>query len=218
MKIVTKIVIFTLALVIVVMPAVACGEPAPTPTPTPTLAPAPKKITLADAPVVLDLSPLLPATFEQVDAASEGLSNKDLGLGPDWSEIEVFLSEEPYQLLLTYLTIVESRIEQAATNAVMKDKQQVQSMVIEGLRVSLAEENIELSNAQISVTYPDIAELAVSGEGSFATLGVSMGYEMLWFKSNKVYVFMESTYLSLEKQPLVPIAREIEHRIGMFSQ
>jgi len=75
MKTIVKIAIFMLAVVIMVMPVVACGE-ATTPL-------SEKKITLADAPMVLDLSPLLPASFEHLDAASEGFSNEDMGLGPE---------------------------------------------------------------------------------------------------------------------------------------
>ena len=88
MKSTVKMGIFILALLIMVVPAVACGEP--------TASLSKKKITLSDAPTVLDMAWELSASFERLDAASEGMSNKDMGLGPDFSEVELFLSEEPY--------------------------------------------------------------------------------------------------------------------------
>ena len=205
-----------LALVVMVMPVVACGEPTPpTTAPSP---PAPKKITLSDAPIVLDLSPLLQAGFEHIDAASEGLSNKDMGLGPDASEVEVFLLEDPYQLIYCFLTIIESRIERASFDAIIKDEQQMESMIIENLKAGALEECFELEVPEIQVTYPDIADSAVLGEGFMTSLGMNMGFDTLWFRSNKVYVFIYSWYLTVEPQRLIPIAREIEHRLGMFSQ
>ena len=222
MKIVTKIAMFVLALLIIVMPAVACGKPTPPPAPSPP-APspppvAPKKITLADAPMVLDLSPLLPTSFERVDAASEGMSNKDMGLGPKASEVELFLSEEPYQLIYCFLMITESRIERATSDAVFKDEQQIESLLIENLKAGALEEGFELQVPEVQITYPNIADLAVLGESYIITSGMTFGFDILWFRSNKVYVFTYSLYLSAEKQSLVPITREINHRVSMFSQ
>ena len=216
MKIIAKIAILIIAMGIMVMPVVACGEPTPAPS-APSL-PTAEKITLADAPMVLDLSPLLPASFEHVDAASEGLSNADMGLGSDCSEVELFLSEEPYQMIYCFLMIIESRIERATSDAILKDEQQITSMIVESLKAGAIEEGFELEVPEVQVTYPDIADLAVLGEGRMTTYGMSIGFDMLFFKSNKVYVFIYSMDLSLEKQSLVPLAREIEHRIGMFSQ
>ena len=212
MKIVGKIVIFIIALVIMIMPVVACGEPAAPSEPTK------PKIALSDGPTVLDMSPDLPGRFEQLDAASEGLSNKDLGLGPDFSEVELFLSVEPYQMIFVYLCIVESKVERASADAVFKDEEQVKSIILEGLRIGVAEEGMELSGADVEITYPKIGDLAVFGSGTMSTYGMSLGYDLLFFKVGKVYVFIGSNYLPGESQPLVPIAREIEHRIGMFSQ
>lgn len=210
MKIAIKIGIFMLALLVMVVPAVACGEP--------TSPPSEKKITLADAPIVLDMSPELPASFERLEAAIEGLSNRDMELGSDFSEVELFLSEEPYQMVFAYLTIIESRLERASSDAFMKDEEQIKSVVIGGLREGVAEEGVELENVEVQVTYPNIGDLAVLGSGTMSAYGFSMGYDMLIFKSNKVYVFIVSMYLLGESAPLVPLAEGIEQRIGMFSQ
>jgi hypothetical protein len=206
MKILAKIIILMLALVIMVMPAVACGEPTP------------EKITLADAPVVLDMSSELPASFERLNAASEGMSNKDLGLGPDFSEVELFLSEEPYQMVFAYFCIIESSTERAASDALLKDEEQIKSIVIENLRAGAAEEGFEFANATVEVTHPVIGSLAILGSGTISAYGANIGYDILVFKSNKVYVFVTSTYLPGESQSLIPLAKGIEQQIGMFSQ
>ena len=194
--------------------------PAPIPTDKPAPAPAPtlKKITLGDSPIVLDLAPLLPQNFEHVDAASEGMSNKDMGLGPEVSEVELFLSEEPYQMIYGCLTIVERRLERAAADAIFKDEQQIKKLLTENIVSGLTEVDVDASYVQTRIIYPDIADFAVQGEGQITTYGINVGFDILWFRSNKVYVYLYSAYLSPEKQPLSPIAREITHRISMFSQ
>jgi len=210
MKIAIKLGIFMLALLIMVVPAVACGEP--------TAPPSEKKITLADAPAVLDMSPDLPASFERLDAASEWLSNEAMGLGSDFSEVELFLSEEPYQMVFAYLGIIESRLEQASSDAFMKDEEQIESMVVESLRAGAAEEGVELSEATVEVTHPDVGDLAVLGSGTMGAYGFSIGYDIFIFKSNKVYVFIMSVYLPGESVSLAPLAIGIEQRIEVFSQ
>ena len=210
MKIAIKVGIFMLALLIMVVPIVACGEP--------TTPPSEKKITLADAPIVLNMSSELPTSFERLDAASEGLSNEDMELGSDFSEVELFLSEEPYQMVFAYLGIIESQLERASSDALMRDKEQIESMVLENLRAGAAEEGGELSEATVEVTHPDVGDLAVLGSGTVGAYGASIGYDMLIFKSNKVYVFIFSMYLPRESVPLALLARGIEQRIGMFSQ
>ena len=212
MKIAIKIGIFVLALLIMVVPVVACGE---------TVAPstsAKPKITLSDAPAVLDMAWELSASFERLDAASEGLSNEDMGLGPDFSEVELFFSEEPFQMVFAYLTIIESRVERAGADAIFKDEEQVKSMVLENLRAGAAEEGVELANAEVQVTYPNVGDLAVLGSGTMSAYGVSMGYDILILKSNKVYVSINSVYLPGKSVSLAPLAIGIEQRIGVFSQ
>ncbi len=180
----------------------------------------PKKITLADAPIVLDLSTLLPASFEHLDAASEGMSNKDLELGPEASEVELFLSSEPYQMIYGFIGIFERRTDQAALDVIFKDEQQIRNTLYWGLEQAAAEEGYELSEAdmEIDITYPNIADLAVLGEGQFSMYGIDMGLDLVIFRNNQVYTYLYSVYSSSEKQSLIPLAKEIEHRISMFSQ
>ena len=177
-----------------------------------------KNITLADAPLVLDMSSELPTSFERLDATAEGMSNKDLGLGPDFSEVELFLSEDPYQMVFAYFSIIESKMERATTDALLKDEEQIKPIAIEGLRAGAAEEGLELGDVTVNVTYPNIGDLAVLGSGTVSAYGSSLGYDLLMIKSNKVYVFISSLYLPGENVPLPPLAEGIEQRIGAFSQ
>lgn len=192
---------------------------APTP-PAPLPAPAPSpEITLADAPQVLDLLPLLPASFEKVDAASEGMSKEDMGIyDPSVSEVELFLAEEPFQMIYCFLSIIESRIEQASFDASIKDEQQIESLVIENLKLGALEEGYELEVPQVQITYPGIADSSVLAEGQMAITGFTMGFDTLWFRQESVYVFIYSSYMSPERQPLVPIAEAIEQRIAQYPQ
>jgi len=212
MKIDVKIRIFMLALLIMVLPVVACEEAGTTSTP------AKPKITLADAPTVLDMSWELSASFERLDAASEGFSNKDMGLGPDISEVELFLSEEPFQMVFAYFTIIESQVERAGLDAIMRDEQQIRSSVLEGLQAGAADEGVELADAEVEISYPNVGDLAVLGSGIMSAYGLSMGYDYCIFKSNKVYVFIMSVYLPGENVSLATLAIGIEQRISMFSQ
>ncbi len=138
-----RLILSVLAISAILLGACACpsapAAPTTQTTPTAPIAPTqpkvtPKKITLADAPIVLDLSPLLPVSFEHLDAASEGMSNKDLGLGPKASEVVLFLSEEPYQMIWGFLGIIESRSEHATTDALFRDEQQVRNTIYWGLK------------------------------------------------------------------------------------
>lgn len=213
MKILTKIGVFVLAMLIMAPFMAACGKPTATETPTQA-----KKITLADVSTVLNMSSELPASFERLDAATEGLSNQDMGLGPEFTEVELFLSEEPFQVIFAYYGILESQIEQAGSDAILQDEEQVKSMILEGMRAEAGDEAIQLGDIEFEASNPDVGDLAILGSGSMNTSGVSIGYDFMAFKVNKVYVFVVSVYLPGESVSLVPVARGIEQRIGTFSQ
>jgi hypothetical protein len=211
MNTVRKMAMLILVLAIVIVPTVACGEKGQTQNQTL------KKITLADSPMVLDMSSELPACFERLDAASEGFSNEDMGLGSDCSEVELFFCEDPLQVIYAYFSIIESQTERATTDALLRDEEQIKSMVIEGIQAA-AEGGLGSMDVDTNITYPDIGDLAVLGSGTVSAYGASIGYDILIFKSNKVYVFIFSVYLPGENVSLIPLAEEIEQRIGTFSQ
>lgn len=176
------------------------------------------KITLADADYVLNLLPLLPATFEKVDAASEGMSNADLGLGDDFSEVQLFISDEPFQMIYGIMGIIDSRIEQAGFDALMNDETMISNLLIENIKQGAIEEGFELGDVDIDITYPPLGDVAFSGEGIISDVGYSVGVDILWFRENTVYIMLQSVYYKAERQTLLPIAKEIQSRINQYSQ
>ena len=176
-----------------------------------------KKITLADSTTVLDMTPELPEGSSHLDAASEGFSNRDMELGPDFSEVELFVCY-PYQMVFAYMCILESQAERAATDAIIRDEEQIESMVLVNLQAGAAEEGVYLSDVNVEISYPDVGDLAVYGSGTVSAYGIDIGYDLLMFKVNKVYVYVASLYLSEKSVSLVTVAEGIEQRIGMYSQ
>lgn len=189
-------------------------------TPVPSTKPitTPRKITLSDAENILNILPFLPKTFEEVDSASEGISNADLGLGPDFSEVYLFLSDEPFQMIYGCLGIIDSRIEQAYWDSAMKDESQIKNLIIESIKAGILEEGGDFQNPEIQITHPSIGNSAIFGEGHFSSYDITIGFDTIWFRIDNVYVIFYSGYQSLSRQSLLPIAKELERRIGQYSQ
>ena len=57
------------------------------------------------------------------------MSNQDLGLGPDFSEVELFVQEDPFRMLACYMTIAENFLERKMLDAICKDDEQVISIL-----------------------------------------------------------------------------------------
>ena len=221
-----KEIIITVLIIVLTM-LVACAAPspaqrlapAPAPAPTPQPSPAPqKKITVEDGPQVLDLLPLLPAGFERLDAASEGMSLADMGIyDPMFCEVQLFLSAEPFQMIYCFLGISDSRIEQAGFDAMLRDHQQVEAVIMENLMAGAEEMGTELIVPEIQIMEVHIGDAAVFAEGQMETYGFIFGFDILWFRQQSACVYLYSSYESLEKQTLVPIAEAIEQRIAQYS-
>ena len=206
-----KRLILTVMIVALISP-IAC---IPTSTPSTQIS-APKKITLEDAPDILNLSLLLPSGFEQLDAASEGMSNEDMELGPDASEVQLFLSEDPFQLIYCALMILESRIERATWDRQIEDDYQMKSFIIENIEAGAEEAGGKITIPTVEITHPEIGDSAILGEGYMTSEGFHFGFDTLWFRSNTVYVIIVSLYMSADKASLVPIAEEIEKRLNNY--
>lgn len=165
-----------------------------------------QEFTLTDAPTVLDLSSLLPSRFEHIDAASEELSNSDLGLGPDWSEVELFRSQEPYELIYVYLTIMEKDADS-----------QTRSLVADGLKAGAP------SEIKPDMFGQDIAQKAVAGavrnpEGGGTSVHGGEGWELKILRHYRVFVAFYRISQSPDKQSLDPMIEQVWQRIGRFSQ
>ena len=176
----------------------------------------PKEITLDDAPDILNITLLLPVRFEHLDAASEGMSNEDLELGPRFSEVQLFFSEDPFQMVYCFVGIEQSRIEQTAFDRIMEDEYQIRTMIENAIKEGAAEEGFEVTVPIIDITYPDIGDLALLGEGYMESYGFQFGFDTLMFRSNTVFVYFYSVYMSSDKVSLLSIAQEIESRLNNY--
>lgn len=187
--------------------------PSSTTTPTISLG----ELTLEDAEYILNLIPFLPAAFEKVDAASEGMSNADLDLGSDFSEVQLFVADEPFQMIYGIFSVSESSIERASWDSMMNDEELISDLIVENLVAGALEEGFEIQDPTITITNPDVGDSAIYGEGYFSSYGLTVGFDTLWFRTGKAYVMLYSSYFSLEREDLFPIALEIEQRINQYS-
>lgn len=176
------------------------------------------EITLEDADYILNLLPLLPATFEKVDAASEGMSNADLGLVSYFSEVQLFISDEPFQMIYGIMGKTDSRIERSSFDALMNDETMIRNLLIENIKQGAIDEGYEMGDVDIDITYPTLGDVAFLGEGIMSDVGYSVGIDILWFRENTVYIMLYSVYYKAERQTLLPIAKEIQSRINQYSQ
>ena len=210
-RLILTVMVSSLILLVACAPAVTDEEEVEIPDVAP-----PKKITLDDAHDILNLTLLLPARFEHLDAASEGMSNEDMELGPDASEVQLFFSENPFQMIWCFLGIEESRIEQASFDRGVEDEYQMGVMIENALKEGAIEEGFEITVPIIDITHPDIGGSALLGEGYMESYGFQFGFDTLWFRSNTVFVFLYSTYMSSDNQLLLPIAQGIENRLNNY--
>jgi len=170
------------------------------------------EITLADAPAILDMSSDLPTGFEHLDAASENISNEDLGLGPKYSEVELFLREEPFQMVFAYMTILKTKTEQAEMDGIMRDEEQLKSSLLYWMKVGFAEQGMEPPEVESNVTYPSIGQLAAMVSGRAFVYGTSVGFEYLIFKNGVAYVEIYQYYYG-SGLSIVSLANGINQRI-----
>jgi hypothetical protein len=140
-----------------------------------------------------------------------------LELGDDVSEVELFISEEPFQTIWGILMISESRIERASWDSIMNDEEQISNLIVQSIMAGAIEEGIEIQEPIITITKPDIGDSAIFGEGYIDAFGLIIGFDTLWFRVGKAYVVLYSSYYSVERESLFPIAIEVEQRITQYS-
>lgn len=169
-------------------PEVAPG-PAPTPTPTPTVT---CSITLADALQLVDLASDFPATFEVLDAASEGIF-----LEPDCSEIQVYLEEHPLCFVTAYICIAESSLGQAAADSSMRNDADIYEAMRRRFEDDIVENGGYMGHFHGTVSHPAIGDMAVRMTGSGIADYVKHGtfdffFDNLAFRRAEVLVFLEA--------------------------
>ena len=177
-----------------------------------------KKISLSDAPEILNISSLLPTRFAQVDPASEGMSNKDMGLGSDCSEVQLFVSNDPFQMVYGFMAIINSSIEGAVFDRQLEDDNSMKDMIKEAILAGAEEQGVQAAIPDIIVSHPDIGDSSIFGKGSLEIMGFYFGFDILFFRNNKVYIFLYSLSMSSDEVDLLAISKEIGKRVNNYSQ
>jgi len=146
------------------------------------------------------------------------MSKKDLGLGPEVSEVKVYLSEDPYQIIWGTMCIMTSRIDAAGFDRQIEEESTITNLLEEAVLEGARAEGIEVTMPNMNITHPNIGDSAILGEGELESYGFYYGFDTIWFRSGTVYVYWYSTTMSEDKVSLLSIASEVEKRIGGFSQ
>jgi hypothetical protein len=190
------------------------AEPTPTAEPTPSATPTAVPLSIDDAPHYLDVSSVLPG-FRQVDPSGEGLSNADLGLGPDFSEVVLFLSDEPFQTVMLYMAVISGEINKAREKSLLQSGAVTDSFV----------EGFESTVGQGEMKDLQVREVPIGEFGMLATLVAEDVYgsrtpeEFLAFYQDKgnqaalVFVLNISSPDSAFTIDTTTIAEEISARI-----
>ncbi|MFC1847055.1 hypothetical protein ACFLYS_03250 [Chloroflexota bacterium] len=188
-----------------------------TPSQIVTNTPTEKQLTLADAPDLLNLLPFLPSRFYPIDAANEGLSNAQMGLGSDCSEVMVFLSDDPYQLIYCFFGIDETKSGQASTDAMLRDEDSLRDLIAYYIELGALEKGFVVDVPTVDISYPNIGNLSVLAEGFLTMEGFTFGFDFLGFRSESVFIFIYSLYYSSERSELTPIGYGLEQRLIEYS-
>ena len=177
-----------------------------------------KKLTLDDAWDILDLSTLLPDDFEELDSASEGLSNKDMDLGSDFSEVVLYLSDSPFQMIYGFMGIITSRIESASFDSIMEDEEQLKQIIRENIIAGAEAEGAEMTVPDIVIKYPNIGDASILGEGIIESSGFYFGFDTCWFRNESTYIFLYSLYMTEDKVDLGPLSESVNSRLANYSK
>jgi len=177
-----------------------------------------KKISLSDATEILDINALLPDRFAQVDPASEGMSNKDMGLGSDCSEVQLFVSNDPFQMVYGFMAIIDSSIEGAVFDRQLEDDNSMKDMIKEAILAGAEEQGVQAAIPDIFVSHPDIGDSSIYGKGSLEIMGFYFGFDILFFRNNKVYIFLYSLSMTSDEVDLMAISKEVGNRVSAYSQ
>jgi hypothetical protein len=214
-----KVTMLMLVVLLLLLP-VACGKSDDTTAAaTPTATIAKPKLTLNDAAAVLDLSKVLPSQFKQLDAAEEGMSNADMGLGEEFSEVQAYLSENPYQVAFAYYGIVEDAAERAESEAVFNNEDEFKKLMMDSFISGLSGGSDTTPDMTMDITTPDIGDKAALSRGTVNINGAEIGYGILFFRINKAYVFV--CVVGINSDDMVSVAdlgRSIENNIDQYSQ
>jgi hypothetical protein len=179
------------------------------------------RITLADAPEILNLSSLLPPGFAQEDPELRGPSKEDLGLGADASEVQVYRADSPFQTVYCFLRIIEDQEERRRTDLAIYDEDGTRRLMNTYLdAVAASSRGGVFIEPDIHISYPEVGTGAVLAQGGISFDDTAVTFDMLLFRStaSRVYVSVHSWYVSPPRVSVTEIARKIEQRIEGFGR
>lgn len=187
------------------------------PTPSATVPTSKPEVTLKDYEQVLAITSALPSSFSKLNSAEEGMSNADLGLGGDFSETVVHLQDTPYEVVVGLYSIWSGRTMQAANDATIRDDGQIRSILDYNAKKYLSQQGLDLTSLDITITHPQIGDLAVLGKGSMYYSGAVCGYDIILFKVGKVYVNLEYIYLENKSTSLPQLAERVVANLSIYN-
>ena len=171
-----------------------------TPTVAPTSTPEPKPaITVDDAALYLDVSDVLPG-FERLDPRQEGMTKEQVWgqwveRTEQFSDFDLYLSEQPFQYVFMAMAVFPSKMELAAWKASMrKDDEALTQDFISGLTESLAASTGLEEAPSTSVVWSDLAvgdsakraEVLMSYEGGEP---LQLDFVLLFQENSVVFIY-----------------------------
>ena len=129
-----------------------------TPTVAPTSTPEPKPaITLDDAPSYLDVSRILPG-FKRLDPRQEGMTQGFGNQADNFSDYQLYLSDQPYQYVFMRMRVFSRESELAAWKASIRgDDQELTQQFLSGFLPAFAASSGQTEAPEVSVTWSDVA-------------------------------------------------------------
>jgi len=172
------------------------------------------KIALSDAPYILNMAENLPPRFQKTDAAQTFTAEKIADLGTGASEIQLFISNEPYQVIYSAVIKASGLLEQAYYDGLLKDDMQFKDYMLKYLRKSAAENSIQMTDPSFSVSHPSIGDISAYATSTINMEGEDYIYSAMIFKKYQVYIITVSlSFTDEDSVPINPLCIEIIHRM-----
>ena len=176
------------------------------------------KLTLADYSKLMDVSSVLPKSFGQIDASVLGLSNKQIGLGDKWSEVETFVSKDPFQILYCAYNIVDNPAGRVQADATLKDEAPIKVEIQSGIMQAATSAGLKQTPINVKMSSPKIGDQALLGEGVMQTEAGNFGCDILQFNVNNVYFMVVSVYNPTRLVETPKVAGAIIEKLKGYSQ
>jgi hypothetical protein len=122
------------------------------------------------------------------------MSKATMKLDEEWSDLVVFLSSDPVQVIMETFSIQGNPLKRAMVDAELKDESYMRKSIQTGIDQANAGSTIKMTTGPIIISYPKVAELSLMGEGTLSASGVTLGYDMIMSRYNSIYFMVVSVY------------------------